>query len=112
AVFGDQNMSLSAGFSVPWSQRSLHIGFAAMTFVNEETLRFRYRIAGLEDRWSETQSGDAHIPSLPAGRFTFEVQANAGQGPWNGSRASIAFAVQADWWRTWCSALTVLLAGG
>jgi signal transduction histidine kinase/ligand-binding sensor domain-containing protein len=101
AEFGDQNMNLNTGFSVPWSQRSLHIGFAAMTFVNEETLRFRYRIAGLEDRWSETGLSDVHIPSLPAGRYTFEVQADAGQGAWAGAPARIAFAIRAAWWRTW-----------
>ena len=43
-----------------------------MTFFNEDTVRFRYRVAGLEERWTETQSREAHIPSLPAGRHTFE----------------------------------------
>jgi signal transduction histidine kinase len=110
AAFGDQNMGLNTGFSVPWSQHSLDIGFAAMTFVNEETLRFRYRIAGLEDRWSETRLGSVHIPSLPASRYTFEVQANAGQGDWAGAPASISFHVRAPWWRTLWFELATLAA--
>jgi len=68
AVFGNQSMSLSTRPSVPWSQRSFHIAFAALTFVNEETVRFRYRVAGLENRWTETRLGDVHLPSVPGGK--------------------------------------------
>jgi ligand-binding sensor domain-containing protein len=89
AVFGDWNMGLGGAVSVPWSQRSLAVGFAALTFVNEDTVRFRYRIAGLEDGWNETQLREAHAPSLPAGRYTFEVQANAAKGAWDGKPARL-----------------------
>ena len=40
-----------------------------MTFVNEDTVRFRYRIAGLEERWSETRLREAHLRDLPAGQL-------------------------------------------
>jgi len=118
AVFGDLNMgpgrAISAPLSVPisvqWSQRSLDVGFAALTFVNEDTVRFRYRITGLEDRWNETQLREAHIPSLPAGHYTFEVRTNAGKGAWDGTPARLVFAVRPAWWRTWWFDLSALAA--
>jgi signal transduction histidine kinase/CheY-like chemotaxis protein len=112
AVLGEQTVSLDGGVSVPWWQRSLHVGFAAMTFVNEDTVRFRYRVAGLEEHWTETQSREAHIPSLPAGHYNFEVQANAGRGEWNGAPAVLAFVVRPAWWRTWWFDLIALAAAG
>jgi signal transduction histidine kinase/ligand-binding sensor domain-containing protein/CheY-like chemotaxis protein len=114
AVFGDLNMGLGGAISVPisvqWSQRSLDVGFAALTFVNEDTVRFRYRIAGLEDRWNETQLREAHIPSLPAGQYAFEVRTNTGRGPWDGTPARLDFAVRPAWWRTWWFDLSALAA--
>ena len=109
-VFGDRSLSLGGGISVPWSQRSLHVGFTAMTFVNEDTVRFRYRIVGLEERWTETQLREAHFASLPAGRYTFEVQADAGKGVWEGAPARLPFAVRPPWWLTWWFVLTALAA--
>jgi signal transduction histidine kinase/ligand-binding sensor domain-containing protein/ActR/RegA family two-component response regulator len=110
-IFGDHNASLEGGMSVPWSQRSLHVQFAAMTFVNEDTVRLRYRIVGLEDRWNETPLREAHISSLPSGHYTFEIQANvgqggagqggAGQGGWEGVPARLAFSIRPAWWATW-----------
>ncbi len=99
-VFGDRSMSLDGGMSVPWSQRSLNVGFAAMTFVNEDVVRFRYRITGLENTWNETRLREAHISSLPAGHYTLEVQANAG-GAWEGTPAHLTFSIRPAWWLTW-----------
>ena len=108
AVLGGSNAGLGATASVPWSQRSLTIGFAALTFVNEDTVRFRYRLAGLEERWTETQSREAYFPSLPAGSYTFEVQSNAGRRAWLGTPARLAFTIRPAWWRSWWCELAAL----
>jgi signal transduction histidine kinase/ligand-binding sensor domain-containing protein/CheY-like chemotaxis protein len=108
AALGGSNVGLGAGISVPWSRRSLAVAFAALTFVNEDTARFRYRLAGLEERWTETQSREAHFPGLPAGSYTFEVQANTGQQVWAGTPARLAFTIRPAWWRSWwCELLAV-----
>ncbi|HYL79393.1 MAG TPA: two-component regulator propeller domain-containing protein, partial [Candidatus Acidoferrum sp.] len=101
ALFGDRSMGLHGPVSVAWPQRSLAASFSAMTFVNEDTVRFRYRIAGLEDRWNETPLREVHLPGLLAGSYTLEVQANAGQGAWDPVTARLAFQIRPAWWRTW-----------
>ena len=100
AAFGDTAVRLSEAISVPWSQRSLQATFAAMTFVNEDTARFRYRLAGLEEGWHETALREVHFPSLPAGRFVLEVQANSGSASWGKSTARLRFQIRPLWWRT------------
>jgi len=101
ALFGGRAVALDGPISVPWPQRALDAGFTAMTFVNEDTVRFRYRIAGLEERWSETRLREAHLRDPPAGSYRFEVQANAGQGAWDPVTARLAFTIRPAWWRTW-----------
>jgi signal transduction histidine kinase/ligand-binding sensor domain-containing protein/CheY-like chemotaxis protein len=115
-VFGDRTAALAGNITVPWSDRSLHASFAAMTFVNEDAVRFRYRIAGLDHQWHETQAREVNVSSLPSGNFTFEVQATtmpAGQpGVWNGQPALMAFSIRPAWWFTWWFILSALLATG
>jgi len=100
-VFGEAAAGLSGPVSVPWGQRSLQATFAAMTFRNEDTVLFRYRIAGLTERWQETAQREVHVPSLPAGRYALEIQANAGQGAWGETGARLDFQIRPTWWRTW-----------
>ncbi len=101
ATLGDQTVSLDRVTSVPWWQRSLQVDFTALSFLNEDSVQFRYRVAGLEERWTETASRQVHIPSLPPGHYTFEVQANALRSGWSGVPARLVFGVRPPWWRTW-----------
>lgn len=112
AALGGSSVGLGTSVEVPWSRRSLAVCFAALTFVNEDTVRLRYRIAGLDERWTETQSREAHFPSLPAGSYTFEVQSNTGQRAWLGTPAQLRFTIHPAWWRSWWLDLGALAALG
>ncbi len=103
---------LAGAVEVPYSRRSLNAGFAALTFVNEDSVRFRHRLLGLDSTWTETRQTEAHYGGLPPGRFTFEVQAGTVQGRWNPSTARVSFRVLPPWWRSWWAISSgVLLVG-
>ena len=108
---GDIAAPLTGGVEVPYSRRSFDAGFAALTFVNEESVRFRHRLLGLDPTWTETRQTEAHYPGLPPGRFSLEVQAATTDGQWNPSTARVSFTVLPPWWRAWwaISAGTLLL---
>ena len=59
---------------------------------------------------TETQARHVYIPSLPAGHYTFELQANATRGEWSGTSARLPFVVRPAWWRTWWFELIALAA--
>ena len=101
AAFGDRRVALDRSIDVPWGRRSMDVSFTVPTFANEDSLRFRYRIAGLDSQWIETQARDVHIPSLPAGSYAFEVQAKSTRGDWTGVPAHLGFTIRPAWWRTW-----------
>jgi signal transduction histidine kinase/streptogramin lyase len=103
---------LTEAVEVPYSRRSFNAGFAALTFVNEDSVRFRHRLLGLDSTWTETRQTEAHYGGLPPGRFTFEVQAGTVQGKWNPATARVFFRVLPPWWLSWWAiSAGVLLLG-
>jgi signal transduction histidine kinase/DNA-binding response OmpR family regulator len=74
--------------------------FAVLDFTDPKKTRYRYRLAGLQNAWVDI--GYEHrvqFSQLPAGTYTFQVQANNGNGMWHAS-APITVVVLAPWWRS------------
>lgn len=92
--------------------RSLTLGFALLNLAAPEATRYRYIMENLDPGWVETDAGRrvARYVALPAGTYTFRVQAYRG-GQWLDQEASLAVTVLPPWWKaTWCRAcLAVLL---
>jgi signal transduction histidine kinase/ligand-binding sensor domain-containing protein/CheY-like chemotaxis protein len=113
-LLGAAPVPLEGGIRVPYARRSLDATFAALTFVNEDTVTFRHRLLGLDSTWTQTSNVEAHYPGLPPGRYTLEVQAVVPPGQWGDSIARVAFAVEPPWWRRWwaitCEALLLAAA--
>jgi signal transduction histidine kinase len=86
--------------AVPYQRRSFQAGFAALTFLNESEVRFRYRLAGFHDDWVDTREQAASYPNLPTGRYTFEVQALL-PGSSGNKAATFSFQVLPAWWQAW-----------
>ncbi len=109
---GDIAAPLTGGVEVPYARRSFHAGFAALTFVNEDSVRFRHRLLGLDPTWTETRQTEAHYGGLPPGWFTLEVQAGTALGKWNPPTALVSFRVLPPWWLSWWAiAAGVVLSG-
>jgi len=98
---GDGEIDPSRRQAVPFERRSLVAHYAAMTFQYESQVRFRYRLAGLEELWTETSSRELRYPSLPPGKFTLELTARAGAGDWSQAPTRLSFEVRPPWWRAW-----------
>lgn len=66
-----------------------------------EKVRFRYRLAGLEEDWTDAQNQrTATYTHIPPGSYRFEVVASLGGGSKPASVAVLPFVVQAAWWET------------
>jgi signal transduction histidine kinase/ActR/RegA family two-component response regulator len=109
---GDIAAPLGGGVEVAYSRRSFSAGFAALTFVNEDTVRFRHRLLGLDSTWTETRQTEAHYAGLPPGRFSLEVQAGTADGKWYPAAARVSFRVLPPWWRAWWALATGVLLFG
>jgi signal transduction histidine kinase/CheY-like chemotaxis protein/streptogramin lyase len=95
---GEKRRQTAAKLAVSYGERSLAARFAALSFRNEGAVKFWYRLAGLEDRWTETDRGEARYPSLPAGHYVFEVRATNSAGAWTTAPARVEFEILPPWW--------------
>jgi signal transduction histidine kinase/streptogramin lyase len=111
---GDKTVDPTHSLEVPYQENSLQVRFAALTFVQESSVLFRYRLTGESQDWLETTQRELNYPKLPPGPYTLEVVARNAQGLWSAEPARVAFQVLTPWWlmpwfRLGCVALTLLL---
>ena len=101
----------SHSLEMPYQENSLQVRFAALTFVQESSVLFRYRLAGGTADWLETSQRELNYPKLPPGQYTLEVMARSAQGLWSAEPARLSFQVLTPWWLTWWFRLgTVVVA--
>jgi len=98
---GTQNWQPNDNPAIPFSQRSLFIQYAALSYESPSAMRFRYRLAGFDDRWTETSERSVRFAALPSGRYVFEITAAGPNGLWNQSPARFVFSIKPPWWLSW-----------
>ncbi len=86
---------------VPFRNHFFSVNFAGLTFLRERDIRFRYRLTGLDEDWTQTTQREARYPSLPAGDYRFEVAVRNADGRWSAAPAHFAFRILPPWWQTW-----------
>jgi ligand-binding sensor domain-containing protein/signal transduction histidine kinase len=82
-------------------QNVFSIEFSALTYFNPGTVRYRYKLDGLDHRWHEVGSDErlASYTTLPADSYTFHVQSAMSRGPWSPD-LTLAIEVLPPWWST------------
>jgi len=98
---------------LPPDHRKLEVAFTAPSFIEPEKVRFRYRLAGLEQEWVEAGNERSVLyPRLPPGKYQFSVTAGNYAGVWNETGAYFNLEVKPFLWHKWWFrvALGVLLA--
>ncbi len=99
ANFGRSDL-LSGSHDLKWSKQPLTIGLAALTFRDENAIRFRYRLNGLDQDWIETSDREVRYPPLSARKYVFEVQTlDTSTGKTSPIR-SLSFRIAPPWWNT------------
>ena len=122
--FGDKGIAPPAPpIRVSHRDASLRVRFAALTFVQEASVMFRYRLANSRN-WVETGEHELNFPALPPGEYTLEVEASntqnhapdgteATEAMWSAEPARLHFQVLTPWWQSgWFSLAAALVALG
>ena len=97
---GNRLMDPEGSFDLMYNDRSLQLRFAALTFVQEADVQFRYRMENREE-WHETNQRELNYPALAAGQYTLQVMARNSKGLWSAEPASITFQILPPWWLMW-----------
>jgi len=93
------------------NQSALEINYTGISFKNAERLRFRYKLEGLDEAWTEAGTRrTAYFSHLPYGEYGFHVIAANRDGVWNDQGATMRVVVSRPFHRTnWFYALVALL---
>jgi len=88
-------------YQIPYRDNTFEVAFAGLTMVKDTAVRFRYRLKGLEEQWTESDRGEARYPHLRPGQYTFEGVAQNTDGAWSKNPTLLNFEILSPWWMTW-----------
>jgi signal transduction histidine kinase/ligand-binding sensor domain-containing protein len=100
----------------PAGTSSVQIGYAAVSLLRPDAVRFRYRLHGIDDDWHDAGTlTSVSFRSLRPGPYRFEVDASDANGVWSGRTATTPFTImpayyQTAWFLALCALLLLLLA--
>ena len=104
-------MEVPVGEEIASGANEVGFEFTARSYLNEESIRYRHRIVGMNTNWSQPiYDGFVRFHNLPPGDYLFEVQAQAAGGKWSEESATRSFTILAALHQTWWFALGVVLA--
>ncbi|HEX4770821.1 MAG TPA: two-component regulator propeller domain-containing protein [Bryobacteraceae bacterium] len=84
------------------SENIFSIEFSALSYLNPETNRYRYKLDGIDKGWREVGSDErlATYTTLPAGNYTFRLEAATSRGPWSPD-VTLAMKISPPFWQTY-----------
>jgi signal transduction histidine kinase/ligand-binding sensor domain-containing protein len=92
----------SQAVRIPPGKENLEIHYTGLSFTRPDQLRFKYRLAELDNDWIDAGTRRAaYYSHIPPGRYTFSVMAASSDGVWNESPATLGVVVIPPFWRTW-----------
>lgn len=100
--------------SIERGYKNFQIHFHALTFNAPEKTRFRYRLAGYSEDWTEV-FGERTVSyvNVSAGKYTFEILAANNDGVWSPEPARASIIVQPFFYeQPWFYAIVLLLLAG
>lgn len=83
-----------------YNENNITFNYSSSSLSNPSNILFKTMLKGFDKEWQETHSASASYTNLPAGNYTFLIQAANANGIW-GSVRTYPFAVLPPWYRTW-----------
>lgn len=99
------------------NENFISLRLSGLNFDMPHHTRYRYRLKGLEEHWTETTPADgigqAVYTKLPPGEYEFETYTAGPDMKWSSQSARLAIVVEAPLWATWwANTFYLLLVAG
>ncbi len=98
-----KSISLSDTITLNPRQNSFSIEFTALSYLNPERTRYRYRLTGVESGWNEVDNSQrlARYTTLSPGRHSFLIESRTSHSGWGPDDAGLEIVLLPPWWQTW-----------
>lgn len=97
-------------FRLTYDENNVSINFEGLAYKSRGEFRFRYRLIGLQDFWTDQKGniGQVRFPSLQPGNYQFEIIAINEDGIESEKVAQLQFVILPPFWQTWWFRIGVL----
>ena len=93
------------------AQTSFEIQYTALSFLNPERIRFKYKLEGLDQDWIDAGSRrTAYYSHVPPGDYSFKVIAANSDWVWNMQGTHLPVSVLPPFYRTWWFVSVIFIA--
>jgi hypothetical protein len=102
---------LADSITIQFADQIITFEFAALHFLNQEHIRYKYRLEGFHEQWLDNGNDrKVSFTNLRPGRYTFRVQACNADGFCSGEKEELAvrLLVLPPLWGTWWAILIYL----
>lgn len=94
--------------TLPYTSNNIRIAYTGIAYHSENTVVYKYKLAGIDTGWSYTSSRTVEYPHLPPGNYTFIITAANANSAFGNYVKKISFEIAPPFWKTnWFIALTV-----
>ena len=99
---------------IPAGHVHFEFDYAGLSFVAPQKVRYRYKLENFDPGWTEAGARrTAYYTNIPAGHYTFRVQAANNDGVWNDEGAALTFELRPHFYQTlWFYALLIFVVVG
>lgn len=106
-----QITGLPINLHLKYNQNNVSFHYRGLSFKNSDKVKYKYRLVGLDDKWSPVTSlNTVNYSNLAPGNYTFEVISCNNENLWNYTPASFSFIVVSPYWNSlWFYILTALI---
>jgi ligand-binding sensor domain-containing protein/signal transduction histidine kinase len=86
----------------PYVDNQITFSFVGLSYRKESAVRYRYKLDGLDNDWSEsTSEGTVRYAKIPPGYYTFHVKASSTADVWSEKEAVFSFRILTPFYLSW-----------
>ena len=103
---------ISAPLELGKEERDLQFNYVGYAYtIKPENVQFRYRLNGYNEDWILVGNrNEAFFTNVPAGDYTFVVQASIFGGAWENNEARLDISIAPYFWETWMFRILSVIA--
>lgn len=105
-----RDTAILPSYTVPYANNSIRLEYVGLSYKSDGDILYRYKMEGIDTSWTQTEFTNVQFPTLPAGNYTFLVDARSLQGDWSNRPAKLQVTVLPPFWQTWWFRVLIALS--
>ncbi len=106
AMLGDRPIT---GRRVPYTRAPFSVQLGTSNYGVEQSIRFEFRLSGVDSEWESSSSGNVYYPFVPPGRHTLTIFGVDGLTHRASAPIALTLKIAWPWWKSWWFEATVAL---